>query len=210
MSSAASFSSLREELLLNIADYLPPKELLRFQCVSKELSELNTEPIWEKRCDERWKPWPRYRLTIEKRNELDSAGSVTSRMTWKMRYFAIEKDATRNTLRSHDLHNLRWYLSFVLSGIRGEGRSDHVAVEFAFGQVLLVPGYPPLSYKLVNEAPPSTGDHVRQNLRGDQPFSNTQYLRISDFPPHFISRKSSDAEWLIVNENVMMVSRGEM
>lgn len=210
MSSTASFSNLREELLLNIAGYLLPGDLLRFQCVSKELSDLNTESIWERRCEDQWNPWPRYRLTDEKRNELDSAGASTFRMTWKRRYFVIEEDATRNTLRSQDLRNLKWYLSFVLSGIRGEGRSDHVSVEFAFGEVLLVPGYPPLPYQIVNETPPTTGDHIRQNLRGDRPFSKTQYFRISEFPPHFISRKSSDAEWLIVNENVIMVSRGEI
>jgi len=210
MSSTVTFSNLTEELLLFIADYLPPTELVRFQCVSKELSKLETEPIWERRCEDRWKPWPRYRLTDEKRKELGSSGSATFRMTWKRRYFLIERDATRTTLRSQDLQNLKWYLSFVLSGQRGEGRSDHLPVEFALGDVLLVPGYPPLSCQIVNETPPSNGDRIRQNLRGDQPFSTTQYLRISDFPPHFITRKSSDAEWLIVNENVMMVSRGEI
>ena len=210
MSSTVSFSNLREELLLSVAGYLSPRDLLRFQCVSKELSHLNTESIWERRCEERWKPWPRYQLTDKKRIELDSAGSATFRMAWKRRYKVIEEDATRNTLRSHDLQNLKWYLSFVLSGIRGEGRSDHVPVEFAFGEVLLVPGYPPLSYQIINETPPSTDDHIRQNLRGDQPFSRKQYLGISNFPPHFISRKSSDAEWLIVNQSVMMVSRGEI
>jgi len=93
-SSTASFSNLREELLLSVAGYLPPRDLLRFQCVSKELFNLNTESIWERRCEERWEPWPRYQLTDEKRNELDSAGSATFRMTWKRRYFVIEEDAT--------------------------------------------------------------------------------------------------------------------
>lgn len=204
-----SFSGLREELLLHVAGYLPARDLLQFQCVSKELSELETEIIWEQRCEARWKPWARFRLTDDKRKELDAGGSATYGMTWKRRYLLIEKEATRTTLRSEDLRNLDWYLSFVLSGIRGEGRSDHVSVEFAIGEVLLVPGYPPLRYQIVNESPPGKDINIRQNLRGDRPFSKKQYLRISDFPPHFITRRESNAEWLIVNENVIMVSRGE-
>ncbi|VEU41368.1 unnamed protein product [Pseudo-nitzschia multistriata] len=210
MSSVGFFPNLSEELLLKVASYLPPRDLLRFQCVSKDLSNLDTDSIWEWHCEERWKPWPRYRLTDQKRVELNSGGTETFGMTWKRRYMFIEKDATRTTLVSRDLQNLKWYLSFVLSGIRGEGRSDHLPIEFAFGEVLLVPGYPPLSYQIVNKTPPSNGDRIRKNLRGDQPFSRKQYLKISNFPPHLISRKKSDAEWLIGNENVIMVSRGEL
>jgi len=206
---SSPFSKLTEDFLLIFAGYLSPKDLLRYQCVSRELSDLDMESIWECRCEERWKPWPRYQLTDERRNDLDSAGSITSRMTWKQRYFSIEDDATRMTLRSEDLRSLKWYLSWVMSGVRGKGRSDHFPVEFAIGETLLVPGYPPLPYSIVNEPPP-TDDFIRQNLRGDRPFSKMQYLRINDFPPHFITRKSSDAEWLIVNANVIMVSRGEI
>jgi hypothetical protein len=222
------FLKLREELLLHIASYLQPFDLLRYQCTSKELSKLNTEPIWEKLCEKRWEKWPRYRLTEEKRNDIimeqqnnnnnnnnnndndNTGGLLSNTSSWKERYFIIEEDATRLELRSDDLRNLKWYLCFVLSGIRGEGLSgDHMSVEFTItGDYLLVPGYPPLPTQLINREPPTTCNHIRQNLRGDQPFSKTQYLSISNFPPHFITRKSSDAEWLIVNENVMMVSRG--
>jgi hypothetical protein len=220
--SMVPFLKLREELMLHIASYLQPFDLLRYQCTSKELSTLNTEPIWEKLCEERWKTWPRYRLTEEKRNDIleqnnnnnnndnNTVGLLSNTSSWKERYFIIEQDATRMELRSDDLRNLKWYLCFVLSGIRGEGLSgDHMSVEFTItGDYLLVPGYPPLPTQLINQEPPTAGNHIRQNLRGDQPFSKTQYLSISNFPPHFITRKSSDAEWLIVNENVMMVSRG--
>ena len=200
------FSNLTEELLFHVASYLNVGALLRFQCVSKELSNLRTEPIWEDHCEKRWRNWPRYQLTDERRGVLDTPGSITYRMTWQNRYFSIETDATRSTLRSMDLYHLQWYLCFVTSNIRGEGRADHFHVEFAIGNILLVPGYPPLQYQIVNEPPPISDDHIRQNLRGDQPFSTTQYLQINDFPLHFISRKRSDAEWLIVNENVMIVS----
>ena len=223
--SIVPFLKLREELTLYIASYLPPFDLLRYQCTSKELSTLYTEPIWEKLCEKRWKTWPRYRLTEERRNDIidpnsdnnnnndnnnNTVGLLSNTSSWKERYFIIEQDATRMELRSEDLRNLNWYLCFVVSGIRGEGLSgDHLSVEFTItGDYLLVPGYPPLPTQLIHQAPPTTGNHIRQTLRGDQPFSTTQYLAISNFPPHFITRKSSDAEWLIVNENVMMVSRG--
>ena len=126
--------------------------------------------------------------------------------SWQQRYMEIEQDATRMHIKPSDFHNLKWYLSFVLSGIRGEGRSDHMPVTFTTGGFLLVPGYPPLPYEIINMEPPSSPSHIRQNLRGDRPFSTSQHIQISNFPIHFVTRKTSDAEWLIVNENVMIVS----
>lgn len=199
------FSLLREDLQLHIAAFLPPQDLLHYQCVSKELASLNTDSIWKKRCQKRWQPWPRFRLTEEKHDELDQTLPNTS---WQQRYISIEQEATRTELRASDLQNLQWYLSFVLSGIRGEGRSDHMKVSFTAANLLVVPGHPPLFYRIFN-LPPPPSDHIRQTLRGDRPFSTTQYLKISDFPAHFIARKANDAEWLIVNENVMMVSSKE-
>lgn len=211
-SVSVSWSNLAKELYLNIATFLPVEDLCRFQCINKEIAyEINTESIWEDRCKQRWASWPRYELTAARKQEMNSdPTSRHYRMNWKQRYHDIEREATRTTLQLRDLHKLNWYLCFVLSGIRGEGRSDHYHIEFTLGDILLVPNYPPLRYQLINEPPPTTSSHIRSNIRGDRPFSTTQYLQINDFPPHFISRKQSDAEWLIVNENVMMVSRGEM
>lgn len=197
------FGLIPEELLLQVASYLPAQDLLQFQCVSTKTNRLNTDAIWKDLCEKRWKSWPRYSLTTERLEELDKRMPDTC---WKTRYLVVEKDATRSELQPSDLHNLRWYLSFVLSGIRGEGRSDHMEVHFTPGQVLLVPGHPPLPYKIVRGQPPSSPRSIRANLRGDQPFSSIHWLQISDFPAHFVTRKRSDAEWLIVNENVIMVS----
>jgi hypothetical protein len=199
---AALFPSLTEELLLQVAEFLPAEDVLRFQSVSKETNQLNTDKLWKKLCETRWNPWPRYRLTEARGKDLDEQMPNTS---WKDRYMAIEQDATRTELRESDLHNLRWYLCFVLSGIRGEGRSDHMPVRFLPCNIVMVPQYPPLTYQIIQETPPSSS-HIRSTLRGDQPFSNHQWLQISHFPPHFVTRKQADAEWLIVNENVMMVS----
>ena len=200
---AVAFASLTEELLLQVAEFLPARDLLQFQSVSIELSCLSTDALWKKLCENRWKPWPRYRLTDQRFEELDKTLPGTS---WQVRYATTEQDATRSSITESELHDLQWYLSFVLSGIRGEGRSDHMPVIFTPSGILLVPGHPPLPFELRNEAPPTSAAHIRTTLRGDQPFSERQWLRISDFPPHFISRKQSDAEWLIANENVMMVS----
>ena len=202
----AAFASLTEELLLQVAEFLPAKDLLLVQSVSKELSLLDTDSLWKNLCRKRWQPWPRYRLTDQRKQDLDRTMPNTR---WQARYITTEQDATRTILHESELHERQWYLSFVLSGIRGEGRSDHMNAIFTPGGALLVPGYPPLPVELRQEEPPASPDHIRANLRGDQPFSKRQWLRISDFPPHFISRKASDAEWLIVNENVMMVSRSD-
>jgi hypothetical protein len=80
-------------------------------------------------------------------------------------------------------------------------------VNFTPAGFLLVPGYPPLPYEIVNETPPSSS-HILESQKGDQPFSRNQWLRITHFPPHFITRNLSNAEWLIVNENVTFTSCG--
>jgi len=203
MDPAASFDSMTQDLLLQIAGFLQPKDLLQLQCTSRETYVLDTNELWHLHCNQRWQPWPRYRMTTTRMVQLDSLMPNT---TWQQRYLAMEKEAMKTVMNPEEFQQLDWYLSFVLSGIRGEGRSDHMPVKFTPSGVLLVPGHPPLPYELLNEKPPTTPCHIRSNLRGDQPFSDRQWLRISSFPPHFITKKKSNAEWLIVNENVMMVS----
>ena len=79
-------------------------------------------------------------------------------------------------------------------------------VYFTPGQLLMVPDHPPLPYEIRNQQPPRD-DHIRRILRGDQSFSNTQYVQICLSPAYFIARKTDDAEWLIVNKaEVIMVS----
>jgi hypothetical protein len=204
-SSNSSLDSILTEdaLLLYIAAFLPARDLLQYQSISKQFANLNTDSIWKEQCQQRWQPWPRYRLNEQRLATLEA----TTTMSWQRQYLAVEQEATRTLLQTSDLHNSQWYLSFVLSGIRGEGRSDHMAVVFRSNpNLLVVPGHDPLPYEIRNETPPTSPSHIRATLRGDRPFSHRQWLRISNFPVHFVTRKAGDAEWLIVNENVMMVS----
>jgi len=197
------FHSLTEELLLHVSSFLPARDLLQFQSTCKDVSDLDTDSLWNDLCVKRWQNWPRFRLTPQRQQALDEVHACG---TWQQHYVATEAEATRTQLRESDLQDLKWYLSFVLSGIRGEGRSDHMAVLFNRENKLFVPGHPPLDYRIVDSPPPSSSEHIRPTLRGDRPFLTQQWLQISDFPPHFITRKESDAEWLIVNQNVMIVS----
>lgn len=233
-SASFSLSSLADELLLRVAEYLPVSDLVRYQGLAKKFRGLDADAtVWKRRCEARWEPWPRYRLTRERHAELllleegdnddgreeqrpHPASLPPRRRFWESRYAETEREASRSELRPSDLHGLRWHLSFVLSGVRGETMSDPVEVAFdPTTSSLLVPGYPPLPYRIVLLGGGDDGrvglldsqrSRIRPDLRGDRPFSATHYVEISNFPPHLVSRKRSDAEWLIVNENVVIVS----
>ena len=195
-----------EDITLHIASYLTAKELLQFQCVNSHTSQLDTNNVWKDLCKHRWKNWPRYKLTKEK---IDDYESVMSNITWKQHYMRIEIDATRKTLTQNDLIHLQWYISFNLNGMREETRSEFQPIHFIPPNTLMVPGYQLLPYEIINDAPPIPAESFirRRSLCGDNnPFSNNQWLRISNFPPHYITRKTFDAEWLIVNQNVTMIS----
>ena len=195
------FSSISDDLVKHIASFLPPKDLLQFQCISSDLSRLDTDMIWKNLCQKRWDPWPRYRLTPERIQELN--GNFPG-VSWKDHYRRIEREATCIEIKQSDFLNLCWYLSFNLSGVRGETQSDWQKVHFT-PQFLMVPGYPPLPYAIMDDPPPRSL-HIRPNRKGDQPFSTKQWLQIADFPSHGITRRLSNAEWMIVNENVTIVS----
>lgn len=189
---------LTEDLALEIASFLPANDLLRFQCVSSSFSGLDTDVKWRNLCQWRWKPWPRYELTPERLNNLNTC------TTWKEHYRRVESDATRTKIKKSDLLDLRWFITFRLSGVRGETRSNPQRSTFS-PDGLLVPGYPALSYEIIDEAPPSPA-HIHKSQMGDQPFSTEQWLKITDFPPHYITKSLSNAEWIISNANVILVS----
>ncbi|CAB9512010.1 expressed unknown protein [Seminavis robusta] len=206
--ATVSFSCLTEELLLSVAEFLPAKDLLQFQCVSRDLAALETDTIWKQRCQDRWAPWPRFKLASKRQEELEREFSSVDQKSWKVRYGLVEQQATCTELTIDDLHNLQWYLSFILSGVRGESNTQLMPIRFCRNNHLAVMGHPPLPYRIVQDTPPSS-DHIRSGLRGDRPFSDTQYVQISEFPAHFVTRKQSNAEWMIVNENVLIVSTGK-
>ena len=193
-----------DHLLIHVAAFLAPKDLLSFQCVSKNLAKLDTSQLWHNLCKQRWEPWPRYRLTDERVREMSSEEQDFLDSSWKQRYLRVEREATRITLKMEDLIHLDWYLSFSLTGVRGDLRTPLESVQFSPSGTLHVPGYPALDYEIIQDAPPAV--QLPQSLHGDRPFSQRQWLRISNFPPHYITRKASDANWMIVNENVVFLS----
>jgi hypothetical protein len=225
------FVQLTEELLLHVAEYISVNDLLRFHCVNKELSMLNTDTIWKLHCRQRWSNWPRYKLTPAREAKLDTAEearmSSKSQSKWKERYRIVEELASCQVLAVGDLVNLRWYLCFIIPGGRGERRSELIPIEFRSDGYLIVPNYPPLTYQIhhchlatsttdsANEQQPSpsrrmpSSEHISSKLYGDRPFSQVQFLQIANFPPHFISRQRWNAEWMICNENVIIFSTGD-
>lgn len=200
------FAALTDSLQLHVAEFLAPQDLLCFHCTCQQMALLDTEALWHGWCRQRWEPWPRYRLNQARLRALDT--NVIPNKSWKQRYVQVEREATRTTLRQDDLVNLDWYLCFVLSaGIRGETRSDPLPITFFESGQLQVPGYDLLPCRIHNQAPPRSPEHcIRHDLRGDRPFSRTQWIDINDFPSHFVARQASTAEWLICNEFVVMVS----
>jgi len=197
----SALNTLMDDLLLHVASYLPAKDLIHFECISSTFSNLDIGKIWKRLCEIRWKPWPRYRLTPS-RNDIISRNFANC--GWKDHYLRVELEATSMEIKTSDLQNLSWFLSFTMTGVRGETASDLQQVHFR-GSVLLVPGYPPLPYEIVDETPP-TIPSPRNCKIGDQLFSTKQWLRIANFPPHFITKRISNAEWFIANKNVKLVS----
>ena len=118
---------MTDDLVLQVASFLPARDLLQFQCVSSKISKLDTDKIWKRHCQTRWEPWPRYRLTPEKLKEFCSSHP---NLKWKDHYRRIEAEATCTRIQRCDLLDLEWYLSFALSGVRGETRSDFLRVRF--------------------------------------------------------------------------------
>ena len=206
--SSSAFTSLTEALQRQIAEFLTPQDLLHLHCVSVALSRLDTDAIWKRLCQERWEPWPRYRLTAEKCQALQEQRLLPEATNWKQRYLMIEHDATRTTLRESDLHNLSWTLSY-----NGTGGSRIRIRFFSDPPQLFVPGFRRLPYRFVRAPPPRPEIHLARRfsaMAAELTFSRTQWLDINNFPSHLIARQRSNSEWIIVNENVVLTSRGAM
>mmetsp|Transcript_8931 Transcript_8931/g.12979 ORF Transcript_8931/g.12979 Transcript_8931/m.12979 type:complete len:218 (-) Transcript_8931:111-764(-) len=196
-------TTLTADSVLDIASFLQAKDLIRLEQTSSHFLSLEKEQLWKNLCQQRWEPWPRYKLIPERLEELKSSSPYCS---WKKHFLRVEQEATSMEIKKCDLQNLNWFLSFSQSGVRGETRSDFQQVRFQ-ESTLLVPGYPPLPYEIVNQAPPEIVVTSLHNSQiGDQPFSKKQWLKIANFPPHAIAKRLANAEWIIANRNVTMVS----
>lgn len=194
-----NFSSLADELLLHVASFLAPVHLLRLECLSTYTYRLDTDALWRNACQRRWEKWPRYRLTSERMSKMNRSDP---RVGWKEQYRIVERDVIRTEVTMEELEELSWYFNYT----RGGGLIAEATLLKCFfkDNFLFLEGYPPLPVQIKEEMPP------RPPIRADEvaarPFSKRQWLKIADFNPHFISRTSSNAEWLIINENVTFVS----
>mmetsp|Transcript_4049 Transcript_4049/g.8587 ORF Transcript_4049/g.8587 Transcript_4049/m.8587 type:complete len:249 (-) Transcript_4049:2019-2765(-) len=183
-----SFATLSDDIQLMIASFHLPLDLLNVACVSNQFRGLNVDRIWKERCSERWKEWPRYRMSSSRISYLESKLPNTC---WKQRFLWVEKDVVRTTLDQEEFESLGWYFNFTPSA---GGRGDETLTRCIFRNGLLHLArleYPPMPYRL---------DNVN---------SSQQRLIILPFPSHNIQRIDEDKEWLITNENVTFVSCGD-
>ena len=227
--SRSPFSSLLTEdaLLLQIAKFLPARDLLSFQCLSRKYAALPTdELVWKGLCEKRWKNWKRYHCYLSAYVDRDDHRLLVEHIykhkkypTWQQRYIMVEHDATRISLRQRDLGVRTWHIIFYAMA---EGRhSEAHRIRFVpHLNRVIVPGYPVMPFNFVDASPPTPpSDSIRRKLAmfcqtddGDQPngatptISTTQWLNINDFPTHYIARHPVNATWIILNDNVVMFS----
>ena len=116
-SSPISFASLTQQALklFYVAEFLSPRDLLAYQSTCREMAQLYRQAligVRNCRCRQRWEPWPRYRLTTAREQDLLLESSAWGGSSWKKRWYGtVERDTTRTTLYETDLHQLDWYLT---------------------------------------------------------------------------------------------------
>jgi hypothetical protein len=179
-----SFSGLPDALLKDIARFLPPEDLCRFEMIDRRTNGLDTQDLWEQICKARWEQWPRYRLTPARLQWLEENLPT---LNWKDRYVWAEEDATRTRITWEELEAMSWYFNFTPQA-GGRGSETLQTCQFTQG-FLFLSQYLPMPYRL-------------------EVMDGVQYLRIYHFPPHRIDRLPN-AEWLITNPNVTLVSCNE-
>ena len=92
--------------------------------------------------------WPRYNLTAEREEELNK---TLVALNWRDRYLYYEFETRRPCPTEEDLDTLRFHFNFTpLAG--GQGIRSLRPACFSHGR-LLVPGYPPLPYRLIDPPP---------------------------------------------------------
>jgi hypothetical protein len=179
-----SFPAFPDALLKDVASFLPPTDLGRFEMVDRRTHCLDTEELWHKLCIDRWKEWPRYRLTADRvvwiRENLPN-------LSWKGLFVWTEEDVKRIRITWEELEALSWFFNFTP---QAGGRGSATLQKCQFNQGLLfLSQYLPMPYRL-------------------EVVDGLQYLRIYHFPPHRIDRLPN-AEWIITNVNVTFVSTVE-
>ena len=215
-----TFSGLPPEIHTHIGCFLDARSLLAYCATCRALGELQWDQTWRALCKARWQPWPRYRLT-ERRAELwlELAANGAPINSWLGRYRWVEADAARKELRDGELSQLEWWFNFTPSA-GGRGRQTLTRAQFGNDGFLRLLNYPPLPYRVEPREPHEIGWLTRTFVRatvnfleavGDGQFTlyerapARQAVIISNFPLHTVQRLESK-EWLIENENVMLVS----
>ncbi|KAG7364609.1 hypothetical protein IV203_037811 [Nitzschia inconspicua] len=178
------FSDLPDTLVKNVASFLPPRDLCRFEMVDRWTHQLDTDELWKTICENRWKQLPRYRLTPAR---LEWIRENLPSMNWKRRFVWVEDDATRTRITWEEMEAHTWYFNFTPEA-GGRGSDTLQTCRFSQG-FLFLSQYLPMPYRL-------------------EVLDGVQYLRIYHFPPHRVDRLPN-AEWLITNINVTFVSCGE-
>lgn len=179
-----SFSALPDAILKDIASFLLPTDLGHFEMVNRRTCRLDTDELWKWLCSDRWKEWPRYRLTAER---LVWIRENLSNLNWKGLFVWTEKDVKRTRITWEELEALSWFFNFTP---QAGGRGSATLQKCRFNQGLLfLSQYLPMPYRL-------------------EVTDGSQYLRIYHFPPHRIDRLPN-AEWIITNINVTFVSNDD-
>lgn len=178
-------AAMPDSLLLAVASYLAVPDLASFEALSRKFRGMRDgidAHCWRPACHRRWSAMPRYRWENLRATHPRLAGEG---WTWRGRYAWVEGDAARTRLTEDELAGRRWRFNFSPAA-GGRGTATLRACRFRGGW-MHVPEYPPLPYRLVDR---DGGVHT---------------LRVANFPPHEIERLP-DGEWLILNENVTIVS----
>jgi hypothetical protein len=101
---------LSDEIFLYVAGFLPPADLLRFQCLCRRTAALPTDSTcWRELCIQRWRDKPRYALTPVREQWLE----IHQPLNWQRRYFFFESDARRTIISDFELQSLTWFMNFT-------------------------------------------------------------------------------------------------
>jgi hypothetical protein len=177
-----SFHALPDAIVKHIASFLPVKELCHFEQLDRRTRAIDTDEIWRKACENRWRRWPRYKLTPSRLRWIEEN---LPNLSWKRRYAWGEGDASRTRMMWEELESLSWFFNFTPQA-GGRGNESLRKCRFSQG-MLFLPQYLPMPYRI------EVSDGV-------------QFLCIYHFPPHRIERLPCCAEWIMTNENVTFVS----